>query len=1022
MLFKKAKQKWDKTLFEHPTGEYRARPFWAWNNELTAELLEEQIRAFSCMGFGGFFMHARIGLKMPYLSEKFFAAVQTAVSAAQEQGLEAWIYDEDRYPSGFAGGKVTETYRFRYKMLILSRSLPSEHGSVEELMERGMPCVLGCYDVDLGAQGELLSYQKVPLGAPEKGQRWYAYLITQKSNAWYNGQTYIDTLIPESMERFLEITHEAYKEHIGRQFSQTVPGVFTDEPQPLPGVVQSAPLSGEDVSFAWTVGLEDQFEAENGFSLLEKLPELVWELPQGQYSRTRYCYRKLISDRFYTGYFVPYAAWCRRNGLLFTGHLQDENSLSGQTRIMGEAMRHYKAFDIPGIDLLCDNIEFCTAKQAQSVAHQYGKEGVASELYGTTNWDFDFRRHKFQGDWQAALGVILRVPHLAWLSMEGPAKRDYPASIGMQSPWYREYSYLEDHFSRVNTSLSRGKPVVKIGVIHPVESAWMIYGNRHDTALHMDAMQRQFEETTQWLLYGKQDFDFISEALLPELFSDAENGILSVGEGQYEAVIVPNCLTLRHTTVDILRRFARQGGRLIFLGELPHYMDASPSDEPMELAQRAVVISHDEYALLHALEPLRQVELLRDDGTRENSRIYQLRQDGADKWLFIAQGKKTEGEDVIHPCRTTLRIRGTYTPLQCDTLTGAIIPLPYRVRDGWTEIPHMFYQQDSLLLRLMSSGEPYEEEKPAKEKKRLQVIRWQEPVSVKREEDNVFLLDMAEWKLDEEPWHSEEELLRIDRSCRRRLGYPMRGTIQPWTLPCTEEKHDLRLRFTIRSKIELSGLWLGSEAGADILWNGEAVPPNSDGFYVDRAIRRIHLPKLKKGINCLELTIPFTMRDGPENLYLLGDFDVEVRGCKKAAIPFRRKYAFGNAASQGMPFYGGNLRYCMDFESKGESAKVSVWHYRGAVIKAFLDGAFAGYIAFEPYQLYLPHIGRGKHRLELVLYGTRINTFGSVHNADTSVVRFGPPVWQTEQSAWSYEYRLKETGILSSPIIEVFEE
>ena len=50
--------------------------------------------------------------------------------------------------------------------------------------------------------------------------------------------------------------------------------------------------------------------------------------------------------------------------------------------------------DIPGIDLLCDNIEFCTAKQAQSVAHQYGKEGVASELYGTTNWDFDFRRHK----------------------------------------------------------------------------------------------------------------------------------------------------------------------------------------------------------------------------------------------------------------------------------------------------------------------------------------------------------------------------------------------------------------------------------------------------------------------------------------------------------------------------------------------------------------------------------------------------------------------------------------------------
>ena len=107
-----------------------------------------------------------------------------------------------------------------------------------------------------------------------------------------------------------------------------------------------------------------------------------------------------------------------------------------------------------------------------------GREGVTCEIYGVTGWDFDFRKHKLSGDWQAALGVTFRVPHLTWVSMEGEAKRDYPASIGKQSPWYREYKELETYFARLNTVLTRGKPVVQVGVIHPVESYWMYWGNR----------------------------------------------------------------------------------------------------------------------------------------------------------------------------------------------------------------------------------------------------------------------------------------------------------------------------------------------------------------------------------------------------------------------------------------------------------------------------------------------------------------------------------------------------------------
>ena len=116
-------------------------------------------------------------------------------------------------------------------------------------------------------------------------------------------------------------------------------------------------------------------------------------------------------------------AWCREHGILMTGHMMSEQTLESQSDSVGEAMRAYRSFTLPGVDQLCDGREFTTVKQAASAAHQQGCPGVASELYGVTNWDFDFKGHKLQGDWQAALGVTVRVPHLYWCSMHGESKR-----------------------------------------------------------------------------------------------------------------------------------------------------------------------------------------------------------------------------------------------------------------------------------------------------------------------------------------------------------------------------------------------------------------------------------------------------------------------------------------------------------------------------------------------------------------------------------------------------------------------
>ena len=98
---------------------------------------------------------------------------------------------------------------------------------------------------------------------------------------------------------------------------------------------------------------------------------------------------------------------------------------------------------------------------------------------------------------RAALGVTLRVPHLSWVSMRGSAKRDYPASISYQSAWYKEYGYIENHFARLNTALTRGKPIVNVAVLHPIESAWLSGGVREYSAAEIETLDAQFGNITE---------------------------------------------------------------------------------------------------------------------------------------------------------------------------------------------------------------------------------------------------------------------------------------------------------------------------------------------------------------------------------------------------------------------------------------------------------------------------------------------------------------------------------------------
>ena len=78
-------------------------------------------------------------------------------------------------------------------------------------------------------------------------------------------------------------------------------------------------------------------------------------------------------------------------------------------------------------------------------------------------------------------------------------------------------------------------------------------------------------------------------------------------------------------------------------------------------------------------------------------------------------------------------------------------------------------------------------------------------------------------------------------------------------------------------------------------------------------------------------------------------------------------------------------------------------------------------VAYSPYRLDIENVKAGKHMLDFTVYGTGINTFGALHNCDGACDWHGPESRRTENSAWCYEYMLKETGMLSSPVITIFE-
>ncbi len=1021
-------------LFKNPDSRFRGAPFWAWNTKLEKEKLKKQIGYFKEMGMGGFHMHSRTGLDTPYMEEEFLSMIKFCVEEAKANDMYAYLYDEDRWPSGAAGGKVTvnEAYRSRYLVLTpfsqeQRKEEEREYSSSAHVSANGGGKLVAAYRI-CWKNRRLEDYERLPLDGELPEDCWRVYLETASESPWYNNQTYVDTLNPEAIREFIRQTHEKYYALLKGDVGKCVPSIFTDEPQfahkTLPGAAQEK----TDIVLPFTESFEERYRKQYGESFFDRLPEVVWELPEGAGHTVRYRYHELLAEQFASAFADTLGEWCREHGLALTGHMMEEPTLRSQTAALGEAMRSYRSFQLPGIDMLCDNREYNTAKQAQSAAHQYGRVGVLSELYGVTGWNFDFRRHKLQGDWQAALGVTLRVPHLSWMSMAGEAKRDYPASIFYQSPWYREYRLLEDHFARLNTVLMSGEPVVKIGVIHPIESYWLHYGPEELNGRLCQEMEERFANLTSWLLFEHFDFDFIAESLLPELCGACDDPCIKVGEMCYDAVIIPACETLRHTTVRELRSFAERGGKVILMGNPPSCLDGEPNEHASEPAKWSLCIPFERSSLCSVLEEFRLVHICNQKGEEAKEWICQQRRLEQDFWIFVARGIEQGNPDVERAEELTISIQGEYEAFQYHTLTGAVTKADCSQIDGWTQVSSQAWEHDSFLLRFC----------PAEEKESFPVCQEDtvknipvfeenlgQPDAFVLSESNVMLLDMAEYRLDEGEWQEREEILRIDDAIRRTLGYPgrMEAVAQPWTIRSEKPSHKVELRFCIEAQQPVNKAQLALELteGWEILVNGASVPLREQGYFVDECIKKVELPDLQTGSNELMLRIPFGEKTNLEWCYLLGDFGVQILGDEsRLTVPTKKLY-FGDYTVQGFPFYAGNMEYVCQIHTEKGRYGLRGTKFRSPLLRVYVDGKDCGVIMTAPYETELGALEAGEHEVRLLSYGNRANAFGTVHNCNEMISWGGPNTWRSTGDEYAYEYQLKRMGILKAPVLVRYE-
>lgn len=957
------------------------KPFWSWNDQLEKKELEYQIEQMKENGIDGFFMHARAGLRTEYLSDEWFDMIETCLDKADELGMQAWAYDENGWPSGFGNGMVTA--------LGIEHQQKSLHYAVYGNENFEKDHILGIFRKKENGFARINEF--------ENG----AFVFYYHVNPYY-----VDVFHKETTRRFLEFTHERYYERFKERFGSSLQGFFTDEPQFCPS--------------PWSFVFPKEFQATYQYDLLDHLPLLFFE--EEGFERVRNDFQKLVSKLFAEAYVKVLYDWCEEHQCKLTGHMLGETDLCSQMDYSGGVMPCYEYFHEPGMDHLNRRITSpLQPKQVSSVAMQLGRKTI-TETFALCGWDVSLNELKWIAQSHYLNGVTSLCSHLEGYSLRGIRKRDYPASLFVQLPWFRHvHSEFADYFSKLGELLDSGEEVAPLLVIHPIHSAYILQNpyDREKLKLYNETFVKIATGLNEeHLLYHYGDETIIEK--YGSIVQKEDKILFQIGKCEYQELLLPNIINLAESTVDLLLLFAKQGGKISAIGSLPVLMEGRDSQKLKRLCE-AVQLYESLAEFKKAHKVLAPIEIYHCDGNAVAVHVAMKKLPGKRTLIYVTNNEAKEQA-------VTLKIDGCFLAKSLDVVSAATKSLVTMIEKGTTTIQLNIGKYGSQLLICEEC-----EDSCIVEEEPWETLPLDKEFNIMSQSPNALTLDKCIYRVDGGEWKNEiavinlqNELLELQRPC----------------------EVEMKFSFEIAELFDFETMELCMENPEKykIFVNEKRYGFVDDGYFIDKSIRKSKIGDfLKEGMNTIRLCCRFhqspelyfakftpgvhesvlnklTYDTELESIYLLGDFRVNMeenyvlgeRRCLHAGKLFSlkkpiHKVMIDDLTHQGFWFFAGEMTLVQEISLKKEenkNYKIVFKELNAPAARIYVNDTFAGNMMFAPFELDVTKLLKdGKNRIAIQLLSGNRNLLGPHHRPLGEVYAVGPSTF-TDKAGWADDPKL----------------
>jgi hypothetical protein len=822
-----------------------------------------------------------------------------------------------------------------------------------------------------------------------------------RTDTFIHGFPYTDLLNPKAVKRFIQLTYEAYRKAIGNEFGKTVKGAFSDIP------VYHWHYATPRPSIPWTTSLTRIFKKTFHYDLVPHLPSLFFDT--GEYSKIRQDFWQLVNSLFLNSYTVQLAKWCARNKLKYTAHYWGEETLHWQIPWTGDVMTHFEKQHVVSIDHILRNIEDpLGVKQAASVAEQFGKPRLISETYALSGHDLTFEERKWIGDWEYALGVNCLVPYIPAYSMRGRRKRDEPPSEFFQQPYWHHEKSINDYYGRLSYILTRGRRLVDILVLQPLNSARVLYKpsiaepaayrphpDRFEGAgISLYQYSQKFIELCERMLRLHFDYHLGNEELLARN-ARVKGSQLVVGDMKYSLVIVPPSINWSVQTIELLNNFIKQGGRVIAIKPLPSLVNGE--DNGQQLSDSITILDNDldqlAKAVLSNVVPDIEIEngegLLYQHRILENSDIY-----------FIANTSREASY-----LNTRIKLRGGGKLELWDAFTDGRYALPAD-KEGSDLVFHLdFHPAASFLLvrRKEKTDQRLQPYQPLPHNF-AKLVELEEPWQFERKDLNALTLDYCEIDVEGTGWTPRLPVWEAHRILQQ-AGVGAR--------------FDSRFRFNITDKPKSLYLAVERPSAYTISINGRPLPENDSGGWWDASIRIFDISFLA---HCRENTIEVAGMVGAdfefENVYVLGDFALQLND-EFVIVKEPDVVKAVNLVHEGYPFFTGRflLRRSLNIPAQSERIYLKCDEVKAIVAQVRLNGTHVTDFCWKPYVTELTkYIRAGQNLLEIELCTSLHNLLGPHHIKQGEARHFVLEHSWADKVNWTDNYFFVPVGITGATL------